>query len=356
MNKPFTVIIIVLSVLIITSSATSISCRDENGSPVDWWIIYKYPTLSGADAGGYGYSYGDANSPKIVPTGKRLDHNLNGALGSTLKQTYGNLNSDNIGWVFYNDEVEGHSVSTSFAHAKGAVIWDSATAVWIVHSLPKFPPATDKAYSLPDSASDYGQVFMCNSMKYSDVDEIGLGLRYKYTHIYESNFPTKYKSPLSNMYKIINQEKISGSYSYTQVFSTIKGLTFKSFSKTSKWSTTTNTTLHEGLIGKSLGINAAWQTWMNGNGGKEPSFCPTSGYEYQCVNVNTVRITDQIQWKQTKDHAKWGITIEGDSKYVCIADINRMYSQMKRGGGSICFQHDQIHSSFSSFIGDRDSC
>ena len=41
-------------------------------------------------------------------------------------------------------------------------------------------------------------------------------------------------------------------------------------------------------------------------------------------------------WSESKDHAKWGISIENN--WVCVGDINRMISQKKRGGGTIAFQ------------------
>jgi deoxyribonuclease II len=64
-------------------------------------------------------------------------------------------------------------------------------------------------------------------------------------------------------------------------------------------------------------------------------------------------------WSYTRDHAKWAISEEDQdrgveivqtrggkalankpgtvSDWICVADMNRMTSQEKRGGGAICF-------------------
>ncbi len=47
----------------------------------------------------------------------------------------------------------------------------------------------------------------------------------------------------------------------------------------------------------------------------------------------------------TKDHSKWACSEEKDKaigQWVCVADINRMKSQEKRGGGVICFMEANL--------------
>ena len=50
---------------------------------------------------GYGYAYADANSPSLRWTGKQLNTNLKGALGSTLDAIYSASSSD-VAWLMYN--------------------------------------------------------------------------------------------------------------------------------------------------------------------------------------------------------------------------------------------------------------
>ena len=51
------------------------------------------------------------------------------------------------------------------------------------------------------------------------------------------------------------------------------------------------------------------------------------------------------EWPYTKDHAKWAVALKNSVSalpWVCIADLNRMVSQEKRGGASLCFQEDSL--------------
>src|SRR6266446_4662718 len=131
----------------------NVSALDENGSPVDWWFIYKVPQLSpglGRDkATGYEYVYYDASidanadkklrkvskSPNVIDGGK-------GALNLTLDSVF-DKPSATTGWILYNDEVPaGAKVKDNhnLGHTKGVIAFDTAskTAYWLLHSWPKF--------------------------------------------------------------------------------------------------------------------------------------------------------------------------------------------------------------------------
>lgn len=78
----------------------------------------------------------------------------------------------------------------------------------------------------------------------------------------------------------------------------------------------------------------------------------------EVTNIDLQMLTDHqgnqltdYHWAYTKDHAKWAISAAADERgkaeddkalstpisWVCVADMNRMTSQEKRGGGAICF-------------------
>jgi deoxyribonuclease-2 len=55
----------------------------------------------------------------------------------------------------------------------------------------------------------------------------------------------------------------------------------------------------------------------------------------------TVSPSLSYEWPYTKDHAKWAVALKNRVNampWVCVADLNRMVSQEKRGGASLCFQ------------------
>ena len=66
------------------------------------------------------------------------------------------------------------------------------------------------------------------------------------------------------------------------------------------------------------------------------------------TGVKGAKLTGYV-WSYTRDHAKWAISEQDEERgietqqrgqatdWVCVADINRMTSQERRGGGAICF-------------------
>ena len=65
---------------------------------------------------------------------------------------------------------------------------------------------------------------------------------------------------------------------------------------------------------------------------------PLPAYDIKYINLGPLGI--HMAWPETHDHAKWGITTH--SNWVCVADINRMISQRKRGGGTIAFRNETL--------------
>ena len=108
-----------------------------------------------------------------------------------------------------------------------------------------------------------------------------------------------------------------------------------------------------------------WETWRR-NPSILDSFCPP---EHAMPSLNAINIGFPCRhnasgagpgahctYHYTVDHAKWGISTpaqqpaaglrragSGDPQIVCVGGINRMSSQQKRGGGTVCFVHPALH-------------
>lgn len=98
----------------------------------------KNPGLSA----GLGYGFVEsANPTSSWKLGKFDLNNTRSFTGATFKEVFDK--PDQYSYVQYNDgKPEGFgSDSSTYAHAKGALVWNNENAVWIVHSVPKFLPA-----------------------------------------------------------------------------------------------------------------------------------------------------------------------------------------------------------------------
>ena len=51
---------------------------------------------------------------------------------------------------------------------------DTSGGFWIVHSTPKFPPFWSDGYKWAHNGDTNGQTFLCISMTYSEMDNIGI--------------------------------------------------------------------------------------------------------------------------------------------------------------------------------------
>jgi deoxyribonuclease-2 len=63
-----------------------------------------------------------------------------------------------------------------------------------------------------------------------------------------------------------------------------------------------------------------------------------------------------------RDHSKWAISFQSGlsensmSKVVCIGDINRMTTQKKRAGGTVCFENEYVWKAYSGLVKNIESC
>jgi len=128
------------------------------------------------------------------------------------------------------------------------------------------------------------------------------------------------------------------------------GVALRTFAKNGAW----NQSLYEDLAEPGIQSGMLLETWQNGSGGKMPSFC-TPEYKYDSMNILSMAFNQNVAWTESKDHSKWGISSDV-ANWVCIGDINRMYSQNTRGGGTYCFQNKSLYTSLQGYISSASYC
>ena len=350
-----------------SSDSLALQCKDESGQDVDWFVVYKIPKLEKSSKGvltsGYAYAY---VTDKTVNEGDwRLSNKLinqsDSIMGKTLSPLYNAKNKNNqFSFILYNDQVpEKSSSSSSRAHAKGVVVIDKQTSgFWLIHSVPKFPPFLNESYSYPLSGRENGQTGVCITIKNDNqtLNNLAQQLLIMKPQIYHSQINSDLSQ--SALWKqIINRKWIKNKSSNQLPITSKSGLKFHSFVKTSQYPGD----LYSNLVAPSLQVDLLVQTWRNGKGDALESNCSV---KYKVENIDMINLyfgngnfVNNNDWSYTEDHSKWSVADNTNSKYfTCIGDINRMKSQFKRGGGTVCVEQKQLWNTFKKSVEGIEGC
>lgn len=294
------------------------------------------------------YYYMDSNSHSDwTLSGSKLDGS-DGALVSSFKQVY--KLSSGRGALLWNDEVPNGSKSEEVAHSKGALVFDSSSGMFIIHSCPNFPPTS--SYSFPDTAEEYGQSFLCMSLESSAVDVV---LQYMYIIRAGTYLQKGLSSTLQNKYPhlaaVMNDSYAKESVAKELAITTSGGVHFSLFAKNKAW----DQFLYEDLVAPGIGSDLVCETWTKGaSSNVVPSFCKNRTTDYSIYNAAHVKF-GQDTWDRNDDHSKWAVGV--DSAWWCIGGINRQYSQNLRGGGTACSSHyPSLQQVFYASVVDVNPC
>jgi len=322
----------------------NVCALDESGKPVDYWFAYKVPKLSkdanSHSAVGYEYVYYDPKVKKVAPSPYVMNSGK-GALDLTLQSLF-KKPAPSTGWILYNDEMPAsakRSDDGSFGHTKGVIGFDLATktAVWLLHSWPKFAEPAAPAMPTPM----YGQTYLCISLDLATASKIAAQMvDLQQPQVYLPRLPAKLskKDPLAQLGQ--GSDVNAAANSDVLAFKSRAGMGFKVIAKNRAW----NKDFWNDLVGPALGADMDVETWIRG---KIPPVLDSDGI-HKTFDVKFIDLSPlgaPWAWPETHDHAKWGITTSSD--WVCVGDINRMVSQEKRGGGTIALQDKVLWTALS---------
>lgn len=328
----------------------------DNGKAIDWWFMYKLPDnvkpKKGSDkkyekSTGLEYMYFEAEAGarknKLAQSKFSLDAKDN-CLNQTLQQLYGatDASKDSLGWICYNDEIpDAESNDGANGHTKGVLAFDleSDTAFWLLHSWPKFPNIEKPAMA----SLNYGQTFLCVQLENVEA------ARYIAEQMYHRQEPQTYQNRIPKslgeddiLYKVANAIDVNETDPPCDIHFLSKGQQlFRLMAKNRHW----GKDFWIDLVGPHLQTNIDVETWRRGTlPGTEDANEENTATDILYIDLEKCGIP--YEWHYTKDHSKWGVSQDGD--WVCVADINRQTSQEKRGGGSICFQNQELHDALKS--------
>ncbi|XP_078091145.1 deoxyribonuclease-2-alpha-like [Mustelus asterias] len=337
-----------IAACLVSSATADISCYNNDGQPVDWFIIYKLPKhVSGS---GYTYMYMDP-STNGWEAGNHSINDSNAAVGRTLEKLYkgAGRQTGEMAYVLYNDQssVNSHSYG---GHTKGVVLLDQKQGFWLVHSTPHFPPSASEQYEWPESGLKNGQSLLCVTYPYSQFQDIGTQLLYNNPHVYDHSVPPPFDTDLVNLTKAATGKQVELPHSKRAVtLSSAAGKRFTSFAKCRKF----GDDLYSGWVAEFFRSDLLAQTWPN----SAHSLQSNCSMDYAVYNVRTITFSASSSFKSSEDHSKWCVTMPGTGvKWTCIGDINRDEAQEHRGGGTVCTDDPVVWDSFSSLVTSCQSC
>lgn len=230
----------------------------------------------------------------------------------------------------------------------------------MIHSVPHFAEpvsSSDAEYSYPSSGRENGQTAMCISFRTKDeLDKILTQLLCMRPNVYDmvtEDDVLKISSKLMDLEQRKWPKKVAES---TGHISSIGGQSFTSFARNAKSS---HKDLYLELIAPALESDLLVETWRRGAGDPLPSNC---SFKYKVNNVESLELKFQSSgptretspWNYREDHSKWAVAV--DKPAACVGDINRMSSQYKRGGGSMCMKDRQVWQIMKNSIHGIEAC
>ncbi|GFU24908.1 deoxyribonuclease-2 [Nephila pilipes] len=277
-------------------------------------------------------------------------------LGRTLKGFRDQKEKDSaVTYLFYNDHPPDFGKS-SVGHLKGYLLFDEKSGVWVIHSTPRFHEP-DK-YGFPFNARIYGHIAMCVTFATQSLNEICKHLLFCNPNIYDYKISPALMRILDADSQSLFSKKpnfiTDPPFTRQTTLESLAQVEFIAFAKDNQY----EKDIYSDIIGPSLGEDLIVQSWRRDSGRNLHSFCSDSIKVIDVVAINmTVKNGGKgIYLASREDHSKWAISKDNAKHLVCVADLNRMDSEAKRGGGAICLFSKPLRKAFKSIISDTEAC
>ena len=244
-------------------------CLDESGTTVDWYAIYKLPREQHQRPSsnplvneGVAYAYMTSNSEQRWSLSERSIEDPHSMAGRTLAPLYGGSREGTFR-LLYNDEHPDGNTSFTAGHTKGVVVLGSQRGFWLVHSVPKFPPAAEK-YGYPRTGHMYGQTLLCVTIETAaNAEALGVQLAFNRPYIYAANVPRMFATHYPDLAAAAAGKYVRRPpYFHVASLKSAAGTTFVSFAKHALF----NKDLYADLVAPSLRVGLLVETWPNGRG------------------------------------------------------------------------------------------
>ncbi|XP_044156608.1 deoxyribonuclease-2-beta isoform X1 [Bufo gargarizans] len=327
-----------------------IACRNEDGDPVDWFVIYKLPVRLINRTGGPGvdYLYLDSKS-QGWQVSKFLINMTQSAVAQVLQQLYQSYNRNDTAYMLYNDSPPGMNSSvTKRGHTKGALLFDKYQGFWLVHTVPHFPPFPEEGFGYPHTGRRYGQVALCVTYKYNQFKQIAAQLLYYNPNVYNCSIPDIYEKDLWGLYRICRGLRFPWiEATRLALLESAQGESFLNFAKSKFFQDDILTA----WMAQKLQTDLLTETWQP-KGTEVLSNCTLPWHVYTIKRIKFLNYS----FYSRHDHSKWCVSRRNKDMWTCIGDLNRYPEQIWRSGGFVCTQNKLIYTAFRNIVAYYSDC
>lgn len=88
--------------------------------------------------------------------------------------------------------------------AKGVLMFNNFTGFWLIHSVPGFPPFSERGYDYPQSGRTRGHIFFCVSVNVFEIDAIGSLFSHNMPHFYDWYIPAAMTTRIPNLMSVLH--------------------------------------------------------------------------------------------------------------------------------------------------------
>ncbi|CAH8858602.1 unnamed protein product [Trichobilharzia szidati] len=341
----------------------SLSCIDDDGKEVDWFVGYKLPSS-------FDVVFINPDQRNWKVSSKPI--NSGGMMKKTYDAMYSLIGEPDAVFGMYNDEIPKINNFTVderdnswWGHMKGAFAFDNSdTGFWVIHSIPKLS-SSNTSYLYPTNGRTYGQHLLCITLKKSVLKSLVTQLAISRPLFQSAYISSSVKSKFPDLAKLLQNKKVVTSTQSKVIDLQSADGTFqmKHFSKSIDF----GKDLYSDFVAPTLKQSLATETWQHDGG--MPSDCQ---HKYTVTNIKSIYIdASQTEITNSHDHAKWAVTvpsrkkktteekadgIDDSANWICLGDINRQPHQKERGGGTMCIHDKQLWQSFYKLIRSIEAC
>lgn len=229
-------------------------------------------------------------------------------------------------WIVFNDQLDKFGLEhTSKAHSKGILVWNNFKIGYLSHSVPSFPSSFNgnEISDIDDNGLIYGQNFCYIEFEYSTINiNTILNLLVNISpNIYMFN---------SNI-KLPDKKKDNKNPIIFEINNNITFISKSSYNKIDIYD----------YISKEYDSNLHVQSWIRGKEIEETE------------NIKHIKIfkgTGKNTYESSQNHSKYGISFDCNKNINIFCDLNRMTSQLERGGLAICIKNIKLWECLNSRI------